>query len=45
MPWPLVQPLPKLVPNPTNKPPNARIGIDCVIEKEISSLEKNENIA
>ena len=35
-PWPLVHPLPILVPIPTNNPPNIIIGIDVVIEKGIA---------
>ena len=43
-PCPLVQPLPILVPIPTNKPPMIIIGIELVTLKVIGFLEKNIKI-
>ena len=42
-PWPLVQPLPNLVPTPTNNPPIINKGIEFVKTLTIS-LPENENM-
>ena len=43
MPWPLVQPLPSLVPTPTMNPPASSSGMGTSIAKGAQSVDKKSN--